>query len=403
MTPSPPAPSLPARLRAFHERLPLAGDPPNAVLSLPDDQVLYLVAILRDTPQPPPAMSPDEWQGFLDTLRPHGVYPLMAHRLRSWPAECRPPAEVMEWLNRGFLYAAARAMRAGRQIQEAVDALEAAGIEPVLLKGPALARSVYPDPALRQSCDLDLLVRPADVPAAEGVLGGLGYANPGREFSVSEHGYHHQVFTAPKNGITLELHWALDAEYDMSPADWVEEVIARRVPVAAKDLACHTLSRPDHLLFLAFHNVFVHRSLRLDWVVDTALLMAQPGGSADWEGVIGRSVAHHVRIPLELAVLSAGFWTGLSPPPGLADPSAWPGPGERERRLWPYAATRHTSVLSGFYLALQGQPGFVEKLRYGIRYVVPPAPSMAKFRRSDSPLDLPLAHLRRWARIFRYI
>jgi len=27
MTPSPPDPSLPARLREFHERLPLAGDP----------------------------------------------------------------------------------------------------------------------------------------------------------------------------------------------------------------------------------------------------------------------------------------------------------------------------------------------------------------------------------------
>ena len=38
---TPPDPSLPARLRAFHERLPLAGEPRNAVLSLPDDQVLY--------------------------------------------------------------------------------------------------------------------------------------------------------------------------------------------------------------------------------------------------------------------------------------------------------------------------------------------------------------------------
>ena len=102
MTPAPPDPTLPARLRAFHERLPLAGDPPNAVLSLPDDQLLYLAAILRDTPQPPPAMSPEEWQTFLDLLRPHGVYPLMAYRLRSWPAE------VTAWLDRVFLDAAAR-------------------------------------------------------------------------------------------------------------------------------------------------------------------------------------------------------------------------------------------------------------------------------------------------------
>ena len=38
MTPAPPDPSLPSRLRAFHQRLPLAGTPPNALLSLPGDR-----------------------------------------------------------------------------------------------------------------------------------------------------------------------------------------------------------------------------------------------------------------------------------------------------------------------------------------------------------------------------
>ncbi len=133
MIPAPPDATLPARLREFHQKLPLAGDPLNAVLSLPDDRLLYLVALLRDTPQPAPALAPDEWQGFLDLLRPHGVYPLMAYRLRSWPEECRPPLEVVDYLNRVFLYAAARAMRAGRQIQEVVDALEAAGPCPTVV------------------------------------------------------------------------------------------------------------------------------------------------------------------------------------------------------------------------------------------------------------------------------
>ena len=81
------------------------------MLSLPDDRLLYLVAILRDTPVPEPALSTEEWQGFLDLLRPHGVYPLLAYRLRAWPEDCRPPAEVMDYLNRLFLYA----VDAGRQ------------------------------------------------------------------------------------------------------------------------------------------------------------------------------------------------------------------------------------------------------------------------------------------------
>ena len=47
MPPSPPDPSLPAKLREFHQRLPLAGTPPNAPLSLPDDRLLYLAAPAR--------------------------------------------------------------------------------------------------------------------------------------------------------------------------------------------------------------------------------------------------------------------------------------------------------------------------------------------------------------------
>ena len=79
MSLEPPDPSLPGRLREFHGRLPLAGDPPNALLALPDDRLLYLAALLRDTPTPPPAL----------TL--HGVFPLLAYRLRAWPEDCRPP------------------------------------------------------------------------------------------------------------------------------------------------------------------------------------------------------------------------------------------------------------------------------------------------------------------------
>jgi hypothetical protein len=50
----------------------------------------------------PPALSPEEWRALLDLLQPHGVYPLLAYRLRVWP-------------DRAFLSAAARTMRAGRQ------------------------------------------------------------------------------------------------------------------------------------------------------------------------------------------------------------------------------------------------------------------------------------------------
>ncbi len=107
MTPAPLDPSLNARLRESHAELPLAGGRPNTVLALPDNRLLYLAAVLRDTPVPAPALSLEVWRAFRYLLVPHGVYPLLAYRLRAWPEDCRPPAEVMAWLNRVFLSAAA--------------------------------------------------------------------------------------------------------------------------------------------------------------------------------------------------------------------------------------------------------------------------------------------------------
>ncbi|HIH04547.1 MAG TPA: nucleotidyltransferase family protein [Methanoregulaceae archaeon] len=85
--------------------LPLAGGRPNALL--PADRLLSLAAVLRDTPRAAPALSLEAWREFLDLLRPHGVYALLAYRLGAWPEDCRPPAEVMDFLKRQHLVAAA--------------------------------------------------------------------------------------------------------------------------------------------------------------------------------------------------------------------------------------------------------------------------------------------------------
>ena len=399
----PPDSSLPARLREFHERLPLAGSPPNALLSLPDDRILYLAAVLRDTPVPAPALSLDEWRAFRDLLKPHGVFPLLAYRLRSWPEDCRPPKEVMDFLNRVFLYAAARTMKAGRQIQEVVDALEGAGIESVLLKGPALARTVYPDPALRQSGDIDLLVRPGDVLAAEEVLEGLGYVSPMKEFHVSQHTYHHQVFEPPGNGMPVELHWSLDFELNLFPHGWIEEALGRRIPIRARDLSGSALSPSDHLLFLAFHNAFLDMAEQLIRAHDVALVLSELRTRDEWHDLVDRSVVHHVRFPLELVVQAAELWVGVNPPDELADSSAWPAASDREVRIAKHAEKRYGSIYSMFVLQVQNQAGILEKVRCMRVIALPPTPMLAPYRRSASKVDIPFAHLRRWASIVRYI
>ena len=54
-------------------------------------------------------------------------------------------------------------------------AFTAAGIETILLKGPAFDQLLFDGERSRAYSDIDLLVDPARVPAAEQVLGALGF------------------------------------------------------------------------------------------------------------------------------------------------------------------------------------------------------------------------------------
>lgn len=394
--------SLPDALRDFHKHLPLSGDPPNALLSLPAPLLGYLIAAIRNTPCPPPDLSPDEWHHFLALLHPHWILPLITFYVRTWPEECRPPREIMEHLDGILLHATARNLLAGRQIQAVTDALKLAGIPSILLKGHALARTVYPDPALRQSSDIDLLVQPHNIPGAETVLEKLGYTSPAKIFQIYMYADHHENFFPTGKGLRLQLHWATDDAYGLFPEGWTEGAFSRRITIQSGNLSCDTFSHADHFLYLVFHHAFQHRTIRLDYVNDISRIMSEFTTRDDWKVLSQQSVVHQIRISMELALTAASLWTGRELPDGVGDFSTWPAPSLRELRILKKSSSPALFLFLHMYLVLQGRPGIREKLRYGWYSVLPPTPLMHQYRQSPSAADIPLAHLRRWCRIVKY-
>ncbi|MDO9326321.1 MAG: nucleotidyltransferase family protein [Methanoregula sp.] len=311
--------SLPDTLRNFHKKHTLDGDPPNAILSLNDDLFCYLIAAIQNIPCTPPMISIGNWQNFLTLCQPHGIIPLIAFHVRTWPEEYQPPQEIMDSLNRIFLYAAARNLRAGRQIQVITNALKDAGIPVILLKGHALARTVYPDPALRQSCDIDLLIQPHNIPASEEVLEKLGYVCPVKNFYVSRHAHPYEIFFPPTKGLDIDLHWTTDNAFSLFPEGWLDDAFSRRIPITSGDLSCDTFSHPDNLLYLAFHDIFKHEWLRLDRIYDAALLMKCIKKPEDWKELSQQSADYHIRISMELLITAACLWDGCELPTGTGN------------------------------------------------------------------------------------
>jgi len=82
---------------------------------------------------------------------------------------------------------AARALNIDRVTAEVAVAMVAAGIAYVVLKGPSIARWLYPTNG-RTYCDTDLLVPPAEFERAGAVLRSLGFAPQNDGFHPFEKG-----------------------------------------------------------------------------------------------------------------------------------------------------------------------------------------------------------------------
>ncbi|MHB8879835.1 MAG: nucleotidyltransferase family protein, partial [Myxococcaceae bacterium] len=108
------------------------------------------------------------------------------------------PKTANEALRHQVLAGSAGAMKVKRLLLRALDGLQAVGVRPVLLKGFALASRIYPDPFLRPTSDVDLLLAPEELELACSVMPSLGLSPKldSDDFYPSAY-QHHRTFAGP--------------------------------------------------------------------------------------------------------------------------------------------------------------------------------------------------------------
>ncbi|WP_224364792.1 nucleotidyltransferase family protein [Hyalangium versicolor] len=224
------------------------------------------LALLRAWPAAPTSKPPVDAESFVRAAARHGLAGFAAHAAER--AGWGLPAAAQELLRRESMSAAARAIRVNALLLRSVDALATVGVVPVLLKGPALARRLYPEPFLRATTDVDLLVGTEQVEPSSRALEGLGLTRaPERPGHRGEHS-HHREFQGP--GGLVELHFralvgygqALEADMLLAHAEEAE-LEGRRV---------RYLRAEEELVYLSLH-ASNHLLQRLSWVLDLKLLL----------------------------------------------------------------------------------------------------------------------------------
>jgi hypothetical protein len=197
-----------------------------------------------------------------------------------------------------------------------VAAFGQAGVAALPVKGVVLAETLYGSLALRPLGDLDVLVRPKDLPAARAALGELGFfqsAEPGYENAY--HPYHDPpYYVKTESGtVCLELHWGLWASHFFqleTDALWRRAVQAR---IHGADLSI--LSPEDTLLHLAIHRS--RSALRLRFVCDVAELLRCHRDTLDWKYLLAQTQAAGARTTMYYTLALAKELLDAPLPEGL--------------------------------------------------------------------------------------
>ncbi len=271
-------------------------------------------------------------------------------------------------------------------------ALRAEGVEPILLKGPAVADWLWPDGrAARTYADADLLVAGDDVERSRTVLVSEGFARVGAplEVPVDRRRRHAETWFRERDHAAVDLHVTLHGLEHLDPAVVQRHIAAGATPIRVGRLAMTAPAIDLRALHLVLHIQPKDRPGTKAWsdleraieVVDRstwvdAAALAEGWGVADAMGALLRLVPSGGPLADDLGLPEA-------PPPWLVQ--------HHRRHALPAARAGHR--------LRSARPREVPAVL--ARLAVPPTRAMVvsypEARRGR--LGLAVAHLHRWVRL----
>ena len=241
-------------MQGIHPSMKLCGTSDKYILDLSDELLIYARSVLQDESPLAPAASTDEWSGLLNFLQANWIIPFFYRKIGSLPQECRPPEAITDEMRQAFLVSCVRSLHMEKQLQEIIEAFREQGVRVLVLRGPALAFSVYPDPAMRPSTDLDVLVRPEQVIQARAILESLGYRCLAKRFENARDFFREECFIHQNNlgnKFPVDLHWVhweLHPFFKGSEEVDVEDLFKRAWKVETPTMVFETLHPVDYLI-----------------------------------------------------------------------------------------------------------------------------------------------------------
>jgi hypothetical protein len=343
---------------------------------------------------------PINWASLLDLAEQHGVVPLLCQVLSS--IENEVPAEPMLSLKQSYHTNLRKSLILAGELIRVLDRIDALGVEVMPYKGLTLAETMYGNMALRQTGDIDLLIRPQDFLQIKNAVRELGYMPHMPLFETEERAYlisgYECAFDCSAGRNLLELQWALQPRLYAVDTD-MDALFRRAVPATVAGRKVKTLSHEDMLVVLAVHAA-KHVWGRLIWLCDIAQIVNLPSLNWDWiaDQASELGIARILSITLQLTstLLRAPL------PPSveskvLNDPVSLALADEVRTRIVSRNSLNPESV-AYFRLMMRLRERQADRLKFLQRLALTPGPNEWKAVRLPAPL-FPLYRLVRLSRL----
>ena len=259
-----------------------------------------------------PAPSKDvDWVSVIARAERQGLAPLLFDSMKKADRLRELPPQALTDFRRAYLGSANRSEENFIELAALLSALAEARIPVILLKGAALAPTLYERIAQRPMCDLDLLIPKTALSGFATIMAERGFVgdhNLGRGF---EEEYRSQMcYRRPGvSRLMVEPHWHLfETPYyaEKIPVEWFWE---RTVPVEIRGREARMLSPTAALLHLAAHYYVHHKGIGLRPLYDLARLLSMRAEQIDGQALTEASRNFGLLFAVQSALLeAAAIW-----------------------------------------------------------------------------------------------
>lgn len=344
------------------------------------------------------AETPLDWPALTALAVGEGVAPLLYHVVRG---RGLVPPEVEQTLRHERLRTALRDRLLRAELVTILDALSRQGVDVLLLKGVALAQTVYPAAGLRPMEDQDLLVHAESARVALDILAGLGYRLQGREARPGADLLYESHVLLRKEGLldfAVEIHWTLfDSPYYQQrlPLDWFWQTA---LPLQIEGMPARVLGPEAQLLHLCGHLLLHHATggARLLWLHDVAEVLVHYRDRIVWDELLRWTQECELVLPVQRVLRQvADEWAAPVPADALARLDAL-CPSAAELRVMAWRTARQRPVAQRLWSDLVSMSGWRQRIRYAWIQLFPSAAYMRGRYRIRHSLLLPLYYPYRW-------